>query len=73
MQRYMDSFTEYSLPETILRFLSFLNKFIKNETENEHKNIFIFDTRILKKSWGKALLDSLPEGVEVLQEVPDSL
>lgn len=70
MQRYMDSFTQYSLPETILRFINFLNKFIKNGV-GEQKDLFIFDTRILKKSWGKAILDSLPEGVEVLEQLPE--
>ncbi len=72
-QRYMNAFTQYSLPEATLRFLGFLNQFLKNPTPaTAQKNLYIFDTRILHKSWGDVLIDSLPEGVTVMRELPSS-
>lgn len=69
INRYMDPFTEYALPETIMRFLGFLNQFLKNPLPHDApKNLYILDNRILKKSYGKAFLDSLPEGTEIIQE-----
>ncbi|MCX6734224.1 MAG: exonuclease domain-containing protein [Candidatus Peregrinibacteria bacterium] len=71
-QRYMNAFTQYSLPEATLRFLGFLNQFLKNPTPSTaQKNLYIFDTRILHKSWGDAILDSLPEGITVMRELPE--
>lgn len=65
LNRYMDAFTEYCLPETITRFLGVLNSFLKNPLPGP-RNLYILDNRILKKSYGKAFIDSLPEGVEVI-------
>ncbi len=68
MNRYMDPFVQYCLPETIMRFLGFLNQFLKNPLPHDApKNLYVLDNRILKKSYGKAFLDSLPEGTEVIQ------
>ncbi len=68
INRYMDPFTEYALPETIMRFLGFLNQFLKNPLSHDApKNLYILDNRLLKKSYGKAFLDSLPEGTEIVQ------
>mgnify|MGYP001609722330 CR=1 FL=1 len=66
--RYMNPFMEYALPETITRFLGFLNQFLKNPTGPQApKNLYILDNRLLKKSYGKIFLESLPEGTEVVE------
>ncbi|MFA7277971.1 MAG: exonuclease domain-containing protein [Candidatus Gracilibacteria bacterium] len=62
--RYMDSFTQYALPETIIRFLGMLNQFLKNPLSGP-RNLFIFDNRLLKKKYGQTFIDSMPEGVEI--------
>lgn len=64
MSRYMDSFIQYSLPETTLRFLGILNSFLKNPLSGP-RHLTILDNRMAKKSWGKTVLDSLPEGTEI--------
>jgi hypothetical protein len=60
--RYMDSFTQYALPETIIRFLECS---INSSKIPPVKGIFIFDNRLLKKKYGQTFIDSMPEGVEI--------
>jgi DNA polymerase III epsilon subunit family exonuclease len=61
-----DGFEEYSVPQAVLKFLGLINAFLKSEGAT--KNITILDNRILKKGYGKSFIESLPEGVKIVQE-----
>jgi len=57
-ETYENSFTEYSLPEAILRFRQGFGRLIR--TRSDRGVVVSFDNRLLTKSYGRAFIDSLP-------------
>ena len=54
-----DPFTEYSLPEAILKLRQGVGRLIR--TQGDSGIVVILDPRILTKSYGKAFLKALPK------------
>ncbi|MEO5753818.1 MAG: helicase C-terminal domain-containing protein [Chthoniobacterales bacterium] len=53
-----DAFTEYSLPEAILKFRQGVGRLIR--TKSDHGIVVILDNRIVTKTYGRAFLKALP-------------
>jgi ATP-dependent DNA helicase DinG len=53
-----DAFTEYSLPEAILKFRQGVGRLIR--TKNDQGIVVILDNRIVTKTYGRAFLKALP-------------
>lgn len=53
-----DPFSEFSLPEAILKFRQGVGRLIR--TQQDHGIIVVLDNRILTKQYGKAFLNALP-------------
>lgn len=58
-ETFEDPFTEYSLPEAILRFRQGFGRLIR--TRSDRGIVAILDRRIMTKRYGKLFLSSLPE------------
>jgi ATP-dependent DNA helicase DinG len=58
-ETFEDAFSEYSLPEAILRFRQGFGRLIRTQTDRGV--VAILDKRILTKRYGRSFLDSLPE------------
>jgi ATP-dependent DNA helicase DinG len=54
-----DAFTEYSLPEAILKFRQGVGRLIR--TKSDTGIVVILDNRIVTKTYGRAFLKALPE------------
>jgi ATP-dependent DNA helicase DinG len=54
-----NAFTEFSLPEAILKFRQGVGRLIR--TGNDRGIIVVLDNRILTKRYGQAFLDSIPK------------
>ena len=54
-----NAFSEYSLPEAVLRFKQGFGRLIR--TENDRGIIVVFDKRIVTTKYGKAFLKSIPK------------
>ena len=54
-----DAFTEYSLPEAILKFRQGVGRLIRNKSDRGI--VVILDNRIVTKAYGRAFLKALPE------------
>ncbi len=54
-----DAFTEYSLPEAILKFRQGVGRLIRNKSDTGI--VVILDNRIVTKTYGRAFLKALPE------------
>jgi ATP-dependent DNA helicase DinG len=60
-----DPFSNYSLPEAILKFRQGVGRLIRTKTDRGI--IVILDPRVLNRRYGKAFLEALPEcPVEIL-------
>jgi DNA polymerase-3 subunit epsilon/ATP-dependent DNA helicase DinG len=57
-ESFEDPFNQYSLPEAILRFRQGFGRLIR--TQSDRGIVAVFDSRILKKRYGKLFLDSIP-------------
>ena len=57
-QKGGNAFTEYSLPEAILRFKQGFGRLIR--TEKDRGIMMVFDKRIITTKYGKAFLQSIP-------------
>jgi ATP-dependent DNA helicase DinG len=57
-ERGGDPFTEYSLPEAILKFRQGVGRLIR--TKSDHGIVVILDNRIVTKPYGRAFLNALP-------------
>ena len=57
-ETYESSFSEYSVPEAILRFRQGFGRLIR--TRSDRGLVVTFDRRILSKPYGRAFIDSLP-------------
>ena len=53
-----NDFRDYSLPEAVLKFKQGVGRLIRSKTDTGI--IVVLDNRIIKKSYGKVFLDSLP-------------
>lgn len=61
-----DPFTEYSLPEAILKLRQGVGRLIRSQ--NDEGMVVVLDNRVLTKSYGRAFLRALPEApVEVVE------
>jgi ATP-dependent DNA helicase DinG len=58
-ETFEDPFSEYSLPEAILRFRQGFGRLIR--TQSDRGVVVILDRRILSKRYGKMFIESLPE------------
>jgi len=56
---YEDSFSEYYLPEAILKFRQGFGRLIR--TASDRGIVAIFDRRVLTKQYGRLFLESLPQ------------
>ena len=54
-----NSFSDFSLPEAILKFRQGVGRLIRTRTDTGI--IVVLDNRVLTKSYGKAFLDALPK------------
>jgi ATP-dependent DNA helicase DinG len=66
--RGLDPFVHYALPQAVLRLRQGFGRLIRTATDTG--TVVILDPRILRKSYGRVFLDSLPD-VEVVVEGPD--
>ncbi|PWB50940.1 MAG: DNA polymerase III subunit epsilon [Anaerolineales bacterium] len=57
-ETFEDPFTQYSLPEAILRFRQGFGRLIR--TQSDRGIVAIFDRRIMSKRYGRLFTDSLP-------------
>lgn len=57
-ERFDDPFLQYSVPEAILRFRQGFEHLIRRRTDRGV--VAVLDSRLLKKSYGQAFLNSLP-------------
>jgi ATP-dependent DNA helicase DinG len=65
-----NAFMEYTLPEAILKFKQGAGRLIR--TRDDRGYVTILDSRIMKKSYGKAFISSLPScPVEILSSEGD--
>jgi ATP-dependent DNA helicase DinG len=53
-----DAFTEYSLPEAILKLRQGVGRLIR--TKSDHGIVVILDNRVMTKTYGRAFLKALP-------------
>ena len=58
-ERGGDPFTEYSLPEAILKFRQGVGRLIR--TKSDHGIVVVLDNRIVTKPYGRAFLEALPK------------
>src|SRR5881275_1224757 len=58
-ERGGDPFTEYSLPEAILKLRQGVGRLIR--TKSDHGIVVILDNRIVTKPYGRAFMQALPE------------
>jgi ATP-dependent DNA helicase DinG len=60
-----NSFSEFSLPEAVLKFRQGVGRLIRTKTD--HGIIVVLDNRVLTKRYGQTFLDALPKcPVEVI-------
>jgi ATP-dependent DNA helicase DinG len=54
-----NSFTEFSLPEAVLRFRQGIGRLIR--TRSDHGIVVVLDNRVLTKRYGRAFLEAVPK------------
>jgi DNA polymerase-3 subunit epsilon/ATP-dependent DNA helicase DinG len=57
-ETFENPFSEYSLPEAILRFRQGFGRLIR--TQSDRGVVVILDRRILSKKYGRAFIESIP-------------
>ncbi|MCX7940095.1 MAG: exonuclease domain-containing protein [Thermoflexales bacterium] len=57
-EAFADAFSEYSLPESVLRFRQGFGRLIRSKTDRGV--VVVFDRRVLTRSYGDAFLSALP-------------
>ena len=55
---YHDAFSEYSVPNAVLRFRQGIGRLIRNK--DDRGNIVVLDSRIISHGYGRAFQDSMP-------------
>ena len=63
-----NSFTDFQLPEAIIKFKQGVGRLIRKKTDSG--NIFILDSRILKKRYGSFFINALPsqKNIKILEK-----
>ena len=63
-----NSFTDFQLPEAIIKFKQGVGRLIRKKTDSG--NIFILDSRILKKRYGSLFINALPsqKNIKILEK-----
>ena len=63
-----NSFTDFQLPEAIIKFKQGVGRLIRKKTDSG--NIFILDSRIFKKSYGSLFINALPsqKNIKILEK-----
>lgn len=64
-QEGLDPFTNYSLPEAVLRFKQGLGRLIR--TRNDRGAVVVLDNRILRKGYGRFFAQALPVELEAVK------
>jgi ATP-dependent DNA helicase DinG len=57
-ETFEDPFSQYSLPEAILRFRQGFGRLIR--TQSDRGVVVVLDSRVLHKRYGRLFIDSLP-------------
>ena len=57
-EQYEDSFKQYAIPQSVLRFRQGIGRLIRGSTDKG--SIVVLDRRITARSYGKSFLDSIP-------------
>lgn len=70
-EQNLNVFKVDSLPNAILQLRQGLGRLVR--TPNDRGVILLLDNRILTKSYGKTILDSLPKGLPVVNEDMDTI
>ncbi|MCA9982242.1 MAG: hypothetical protein KDD89_15465, partial [Anaerolineales bacterium] len=73
-ETFDNSFTDYSIPEAILRWRQGFGRLIRRTTDEGV--VLVLDKRVLSKSYGHAFTDSLPDSTTIRQpasRVPELL
>ena len=71
-ETFDDAFSQYSIPQAILMFRQGFGRLIRTKTDRGV--VAIFDRRVISKSYGRAILDSLPDVTErrgLLADLPE--
>ncbi|HLF29088.1 MAG TPA: helicase C-terminal domain-containing protein [Anaerolineae bacterium] len=58
-EAFDESFTQYAVPDAVLRFRQGFGRLIRTKTD--HGVVVVFDRRIISKQYGQMFLQSLPE------------
>ncbi|RLD98835.1 MAG: ATP-dependent DNA helicase, partial [Aquificota bacterium] len=58
-----DPFTDYLLPEAVLVFRQGFGRLIR--TKEDRGVVYLLDSRVLDKGYGRVFLSSLPPGVKM--------
>ena len=68
-ETFEDPFSEYSIPEAILRFRQGFGRLIR--TQSDRGVVAVLDRRLLTKRYGKMFIESLPECAKKVASVRD--
>ena len=68
-ETFENAFSEYTLPEAILRFRQGFGRLIR--TQSDRGVVAILDRRVLSKQYGKLFLQSLPACHQVISSIED--
>jgi ATP-dependent DNA helicase DinG len=68
-EAFEDPFTEYHLPEAILRFRQGFGRLIR--TQSDRGVVAILDKRVLSKQYGRFFINSLPNCTKIIGPVDD--
>ena len=70
-ERGGNSFSEFSLPEAVLKFRQGVGRLIRTTTDRGV--VAVFDPRLTQKPWGRTVLNALPpfRRTQNIQEVQD--
>jgi DNA polymerase-3 subunit epsilon/ATP-dependent DNA helicase DinG len=58
-ESFQDSFNEYSIPETVLRFRQGFGRLIRSKTDRGV--VVVLDRRVISKGYGAAFINALPD------------
>ena len=63
-----NSFSDFQLPEAIIKFKQGVGRLIRKKTDRG--NVFILDSRIIKKRYGSAFIKALPsqKNIKILEK-----
>jgi len=68
-ETYDEAFTQYSLPEAVLRFRQGFGRLIR--TSSDRGVVVVLDGRIISKRYGESFIDALPDPTVELRPVAD--